>query len=62
MKFLKDFLYLKSCKIEIKVILIRIIKTISNIVKEKKLAILEILAKMIMKCLIFDYINKFFII
>jgi len=62
MKFLKDFLYLKSCKIEIKVILIRIIKTISNRVKEKKLAILEILAKMIMKCLIFDYINKFFII
>ena len=62
MKFLKDFLYLKSCKIEIKVILIRIIKTISNRVKERKLAILEILAKMIMKCLIFDYINKFFII
>ena len=62
MKFLKDFLYLKSCKIEIKVILIRIIKTISNRVKEKKLAILEILEKMIMKCLIFDYINKFFII
>ena len=57
-KFLKDFLYFKIYKIEIKVILIRIIKTISNRIKEKKLVILEILAKMIMKCLIFDYINK----